>query len=398
MELNKTPASGRINISFFGKTNAGKSSLVNAFTGQDFAIVSDVKGTTTDPNVKAMELLPLGPVLICDTPGFDDFSELGEKRVAKTKQVLRKTDIAILVTEKLCEEDEEFIKLFKENEIPFIIAYSKADLLEERFSLKENEIYVSSKTGENINELKERVAKYVKTDNLEIELVGDFARENSLFVLVTPIDEAAPKGRLILPQQQTIRDILDKNAVCLVTKETQLEYTLKTIGVKPDAVITDSQAFGKVAPIVPKDIHLTSFSILMAKYKGFLETAVKGITEIETLKEGDKILIAEGCSHHRQCGDIGSVKIPALLKKYTGKNFEIVLSSGSEFPEDLTPYKLIIHCGGCMQNNREMKFRMNSAKVQNVPFTNYGIALSYMNGILKRSLSVFPEIQKLIKE
>ncbi|MBO5452784.1 MAG: [FeFe] hydrogenase H-cluster maturation GTPase HydF [Clostridia bacterium] len=398
MELNKTPASGRINISFFGKTNAGKSSLVNAFTGQDFAIVSDVKGTTTDPNVKAMELLPLGPVLICDTPGYDDFSVLGEKRIAKTKQVLRKTDIAILVTESLSDEDKAFIKLFKENDIPFIVAYSKSDILKEKQALKENEIYVSSKTGENINTLKEMVAKCVKTDNLEINLVGDFAEKEDLFVLVTPIDEAAPKGRLILPQQQTIRDILDHNAVCLVTKETQLEHTLKNLGVKPKAVITDSQAFGKVAPIVPKDINLTSFSILMAKYKGFLETAVKGISVIDTLNDGDKILISEGCTHHRQCGDIGSVKIPALLKKYTGKSFEIVLSSGSEFPEDLTPYKLIIHCGGCMLNNREMKFRMNSAIKQNVPFTNYGIALSYMNGILKRSLSVFPDIQKLIEE
>ena len=398
MELNKTPASGRINISFFGKTNAGKSSLVNAFTGQDFAVVSDVKGTTTDPNVKAMELLPLGPVLVCDTPGYDDFSELGEKRVAKTKQVLRKTDIAILVTQKLCNEDEEFIKLFNENEIPFIIAYSKADLLDNRAELKENEIYVSAKTGENVNQLKEKIAKSVKTDNLDINLVGDFAKENNLFVLVTPIDEAAPKGRLILPQQQTIRDILDNNAVCLVTKETQLEYTLKTLGAKPNAVITDSQAFGKVAPIVPEDVNLTSFSILMAKYKGFLETAVKGVKEIENLNDGDKILIAEGCSHHRQCGDIGSVKIPALLKKHTGKNLEIALSSGSEFPENLTEYKLIIHCGGCMQNNREMKYRMNSAITQGVPFTNYGIALSYMNGILKRSLSVFPEILKLISE
>lgn len=398
MELNKTPASGRINISFFGKTNAGKSSLVNAFTGQDFAIVSDVAGTTTDPNVKAMELLPLGPVLICDTPGYGDFSVLGEKRIEKTKQILRKTDIAILVTEELSKDDEEYINLFKENDIPFVIAYSKSDLGNVKKELKENEIYVSSKTGENINLLKEKVAKLVKTDNLEINLVGDFAEEKDLFILVTPIDEAAPKGRLILPQQQTIRDILDHNAVTVVVKETELCDALKYMSVKPKAVICDSQVFAKVAPLVPEDINLTSFSILMAKYKGFLETAVKGVTKINSLKDGDKVLISEGCSHHRQCGDIGSVKIPALLKKYTDKNLEIILSSGSEFPENLTEFSLIIHCGGCMLNNREMKYRMNSAIKQNVPFTNYGTALSFMNKILKRSLSVFPEIQKLTEE
>lgn len=395
MSLNDTPSGERIHIGFFGKRNAGKSSLVNAVTGQEMSVVSDVQGTTTDPVSKAMELLPLGAVVIMDTAGYDDDGQLGEMRVRKTKQILNCTDIAVLVVDSetgQSDTDGELIRLFKEKNIPYIIAYNKSDLKE--IPCNENEISVSSLNNININGLKEKIAS-LAVQNTGKHIVGDLINENDIIVLVTPIDAAAPKGRLILPQQQTIRDILDSDAMAVVTKEFQLAETLRKIP-SPRMVITDSQAFGYVSGIVPENIPLTSFSILMARYKGFLETAVKGASAIRQLENGDTVLISEGCTHHRQCGDIGSVKLPALLKKFTGKQIDIKLTSGKEFPEDLSPYRLVIHCGGCMLNEREVNYRMKSALDQNVPFTNYGIAIALMNGILKRSIEIFPELVKLL--
>lgn len=395
MSLNDTPSGERIHIGFFGKRNAGKSSLVNAVTGQEMSVVSDVQGTTTDPVSKAMELLPLGAVVITDTAGYDDDGQLGEMRVRKTKQILNCTDIAVLVVDSetgQSDTDGELIRLFKEKNIPYIIAYNKSDLKE--IPCNENEISVSSLNNININGLKEKIAS-LAVQNTGKHIVGDLINENDIIVLVTPIDAAAPKGRLILPQQQTIRDILDSDAMAVVTKEFQLAETLRKIP-SPRMVITDSQAFGYVSGIVPENIPLTSFSILMARYKGFLETAVKGASAIRQLENGDTVLISEGCTHHRQCGDIGSVKLPALLKKFTGKQIDIKLTSGKEFPEDLSPYRLVIHCGGCMLNEREVTYRMKSALDQNVPFTNYGIAIALMNGILKRSIEIFPELVKLL--
>lgn len=395
MSLNDTPSGERIHIGFFGKRNAGKSSLVNAITGQEVSVVSDIKGTTTDPVSKAMELLPLGAVLITDTAGYDDEGKLGEMRVRKTKQILNRTDIAVLVVDSetgLSDTDRELTELFIQKSIPYIIAYNKSDLKE--IPCSKNEISVSSATGKNIHELKEKIASLVVQKN-EKHIVGDLIKPNDLIILVTPIDESAPKGRLILPQQQTIRDILDSDAVAIVTKEFQLAETLRKVPA-PRMVITDSQAFGYVSGTVPENIPLTSFSILMARYKGFLDTAVKGASAIRELHDGDTVLISEGCTHHRQCGDIGSVKLPALLKKFTGKQIDIRLSSGREFPEDLSEFKLVIHCGGCMLNEREVTYRMKSALDQNVPFTNYGIALALMNGILKRSIEIFPDLVKLL--
>lgn len=395
MSLNDTPSGERIHIGFFGKRNAGKSSLVNAVTGQEMSVVSDVQGTTTDPVSKAMELLPLGAVVIMDTAGYDDDGQLGEMRVRKTKQILNRTDIAVLVVDSetgQSDTDGELIRLFKEKNIPYIIAYNKSDLKE--IPCNENEISVSSLNNININGLKEKIAS-LAVQNTGKHIVGDLINENDIIVLVTPIDAAAPKGRLILPQQQTIRDILDSDAMAVVTKEFQLAETLRKMP-SPRMVITDSQAFGYVSGIVPENIPLTSFSILMARYKGFLETAVKGASAIRQLENGDTVLISEGCTHHRQCGDIGSVKLPALLKKFTGKQIDIKLTSGKEFPEDLSPYRLVIHCGGCMLNEREVNYRMKSALDQNVPFTNYGIAIALMNGILKRSIEIFPELVKLL--
>ena len=397
MSLNDTPRANRVHIGFFGRRNAGKSSVVNAVTGQELAVVSDTKGTTTDPVYKSMELLPMGPVEIIDTPGFDDEGALGEKRVEKARQILRKTDVAVLVvdsTEGLRDCDNELIDLFRERKQPFIIAYNKSDLLENRVEIPENGIYVSAKTGENIYDLKERIGGTVKTDDMQPRLVGDLLSPHDLVVLVTPIDSAAPKGRLILPQQQMIRDVLESDAMAVVVKETELASVLPKLAVKPRMVITDSQAFGAVNRDTPEDIPLTSFSILMARYKGFLHTAVKGVAAIKNLKDGDRVLIAEGCTHHRQCNDIGTVKLPRWLKSYTGKDVLIETSSGTEFPEDLTPYSIVIHCGGCMLNTREMQYRMERAIRQNVPFTNYGTAIAEMKGILKRSLSVFPELLK----
>lgn len=390
MGMNNTPASERIHIGFFGRRNAGKSSIVNAVTGQELAVVSDVKGTTTDPVYKTMELLPLGPVMIIDTPGFDDEGMLGELRVKKTKQVLNKTDIAVLVVdaaEGLKECDRELIRLFEAKRIGYLIVYNKSDLLDEIPAAGEKEIYASALKKEHIFEVKERIGA-LKEQTEEKCIIADKLDRGDFVVLVVPIDSAAPKGRLILPQQQTIRDILDAGAMAIVTKESELTTTLEGLGKKPAMVITDSQVFKAVAPMVPKDIPLTSFSILMARYKGLLDAAAPGAAAVEHLKDGDTILIAEGCTHHRQCDDIGTVKIPNWLRKYTGKDIKIETCSGTEFPEDLTKYAMVIHCGGCMLNEREVRYRTKCAVDQGVPITNYGTLIAYMNGILKRSLEI----------
>ena len=413
MGLNSTPSANRVHIGFFGRRNAGKSSVVNAVTGQELAVVSDTKGTTTDPVYKSMELLPIGPVMIIDTPGFDDEGALGELRVRKTKQVLNKTDIAVLVvdaTEGKKQCDEELIRIFKEKEIPYIIVNNKADLLSDEISEKvcQNNVseqrkaeqnallssgqeqYVSALTGAGIYELKECIGKLTPNEDMTLKIVGDLLHPGDFVVLVVPIDSAAPKGRLILPQQQTIRDVLEANAAAIVVKESELKQTLEQLGRSPAMVITDSQVFEQVSEEVSEEIPLTSFSILMARYKGYLETAVNGVAAIDHLKDGDKILISEGCTHHRQCDDIGTVKIPRWLKQHTGKELIIETSSGTEFPEDLTSYALVIHCGGCMLNEREVKYRMKCAEDQKVPFTNYGIAIAQMKGILKRNIELFP--------
>lgn len=408
MGLNDTPSGERIHIGFFGRRNAGKSSVVNAVTGQELAVVSDTKGTTTDPVSKAMELLPLGPVMIIDTPGFDDKGHLGELRVRKTKQILNRTDIAVLVIDstqgvKQCEE--ELLAIFKEKEIPYLLVYNKEDILSEEQknllrteqSEQVNSICVSALEKKHINELKEKLARLVKTDSQKLQLVGDLIHPADLVVLVIPIDKAAPKGRLILPQQQVIRDVLEADGAAICVKEYELRELLDTIGKRPAMVITDSQVFAKVSADVPEEIPLTSFSILMARYKGFLEEAVLGAAAIDRLKDGDRILISEGCTHHRQCDDIGSVKIPRWLKNYTDKKLTIETSSGREFPEDLSPFSLIIHCGGCMLNEREMKYRMKCAKDQNIPFTNYGTSIAYMQGILERSIGIFPYLLEELK-
>lgn len=396
MSLNDTPSGERLRISFFGKRNAGKSSLVNAVTNQQLAVVSDTLGTTTDPVQKAMELLPLGPVLITDTPGFDDSGKLGELRVKRTKQILNKTDIAILVTDATRQQDVtelELLRIFEEKLIPFIIAKNKSDLLGEVPVNEDgagNVIYVSATEKTGIEELKERIGHLIPSDGNGLRLVGDIIEPGQLVVLVIPIDKAAPKGRLILPQQQAIRDILDVGAFAITTRDTELADLLEKLrasGQNPDLVITDSQVFEKVNKIVPKGIELTSFSILMARYKGFLDTAVKGARAIDELSDGDKILISEGCTHHRQCGDIGTVKLPKWLSERTGKNLVIETTSGADFPDSLEEYKLVIHCGGCMLSAREMVYRMKCAEDMNVPFTNYGIAIAYMKGILDRTIA-----------
>lgn len=394
MGLNDTPSGERLHIGFFGVRNAGKSSLVNAVTNQELSVVSDIKGTTTDPVYKSMELLPLGPVMIIDTPGFDDCGQLGELRIKKTKEILNRTDIAVLVTDAsagLTGTDRELISLFAAREIPYIIVYNKSDIAP-KSDLKSNEISVSALDRTNINQLKELIGTLVKTESEKLKIVGDLIQPNDFVILVVPIDSAAPKGRLILPQQQTIRDILEAGAVPVVTRETELAETLRNTGKKPAMVITDSQAFGMVSKIVPEDIPLTSFSILMARYKGFLRDAVKGAAAIGNLRDGDKVLISEGCTHHRQCEDIGTVKLPKWLAEYTGAELQLEFTSGREFPEDLSGFSLVIHCGGCMLNEKEMKFRRKAAAAQNIPFTNYGTAIAFMKGILKRSTAIFPAI------
>lgn len=395
MSLNDTPSANRIHIGFFGCRNAGKSSAVNAITGQELAVVSDVLGTTTDPVQKAMELLPLGPVMIIDTPGFDDVGELGEKRIQKTKQILNRTDIAVLVVDAkkgFTATDKQLLALIQEKELPYLIIYNKSDLLEKIPKEEEHSIYISALEKIGIRECKEKLAHQIPTEDMTLQIVGDLLCPEDLAVLVIPIDSAAPKGRLILPQQQVIRDILEAGAAAVTVRNTELARTLQKLEGKVRMVITDSQAFEEVAAIVPKEIPLTSFSILMARFKGYLETAVKGIQAVDPLKDGDRILISEGCTHHRQCEDIGTVKLPNWLLKYTGKDLKFEWSSGREFKEDLSPYAMVIHCGGCMLNEREVKYRMKCAVDQGIPFTNYGIAIAYMKGILQRSIEPIPNL------
>ncbi len=407
MGLNETPASERVHIGFFGKRNAGKSSVMNAVTGQNLAVVSQVKGTTTDPVLKSMELLPLGPVVMMDTPGIDDEGELGSLRVGKSRQTLNKTDAAVLVldgAEGFSREDAELLDLIRKKEIPWVAVLNKRDkLTEEQVCQAEDSLgrggiekkdflWVSAEKKTGIEELKERIALLAKPKESGKRLVGDLLSPGDLAVLVVPVDKAAPKGRLILPQQQTIRDILEADACSVVVKENALKQTLEKLAVKPKMVITDSQVFQKVAEDTPADIPLTSFSILFARYKGNLETAAKGAKALETLKDGEKVLISEGCTHHRQCGDIGTVKLPAWIQKHTGKKLEFVFTSGTEFPEHLEEYGLVVHCGGCMLGEREMRYRYSCAREQQVPMTNYGILIAYMKGILERSLEVFPDM------
>ena len=388
MSLNDVVSAERLHIGFFGLRNSGKSSVVNAVTGQEMSLVSDYKGTTTDPVKKAMELLPLGPVVIVDTPGIDDEGTLGEMRVKKTKQVINYIDIAVLVVDAtlgLQNFDQEMLTLFEQKKIPYVVAFNKSDLLSENTNIPENAILVSAKNNTNINELKEKIAKAVKVQNDNKRVVGDLLQKGDIVVLVTPIDSAAPKGRLILPQQMTIRDILDSGAIPVVTRETELKTTLEALKEKPKMIITDSQAFGFVSKIVG-DIPLTSFSILTARYKGSLESAVKGAEKMKSLNDGDTILISEGCTHHRQCGDIGTQKLPKWLKEYSGKELNFKFTSGKDFPEDLTGISLVIHCGGCMLTEREMQYRRRFCEENNVPITNYGTAIAQINGILSQSL------------
>ena len=408
MGMNQTPASERVHISFFGKRNAGKSSVINAVTGQDLAIVSSVMGTTTDPVYKTMELLPLGPVMVIDTPGIDDEGELGALRIRKSYQVLNKTDIAILVIDSTAgkgEEELELIHRFHKKGIPYLIVYNKIDLLSTEkikdlaMSVRAGEVLVSASDGMNIQELKEKIASLKPEDTHKYPLIQDLIEPLDLVILVVPIDKAAPKGRLILPQQQTIRDILERGALSLVVRDTELKSTLDHFlaqGVCPKLVVTDSQAFARVSKAVPENITLTSFSILFARYKGELETQLKGVTALSSIEDGDRILIAEGCTHHRQCGDIGTCKMPEWIRNYTGKKPVFEFTSGTEFPDDVSSYKMVVHCGGCMLNEREMKYRIACCQDQGVPITNYGILIAQVTGILKRSLGPFPEMQKLI--
>lgn len=408
MGMNQTPASERVHISFFGKRNAGKSSVINAVTGQDLAIVSSVRGTTTDPVYKTMELLPLGPVIIIDTPGIDDEGELGALRVRKSYQVLNKTDIAILVVDSTTGKGEEELALihrFHKKGIPYLVVYNKIDLLSGEgikdlaMSVRPGEVLVSAADGMNIQELKEKIATLKPEDTHKYPLIQDLIEPLDLVILVVPIDKAAPKGRLILPQQQTIRDILERGALSLVVRDTELKSTLDHFlsqGVCPKLVVTDSQAFARVSKDVPKNITLTSFSILFSRYKGELETQLEGVAALSSIQDDDRILIAEGCTHHRQCGDIGTCKMPEWIRNYTGKKPVFEFTSGTEFPDDVSSYKMVVHCGGCMLNEREMKYRIACCHDQGVPITNYGLLIAQVTGILKRSLGPFPEMQKLV--
>lgn len=406
MSLNSTPSAERIHIGIFGRRNAGKSSLINALTGQPLAIVSDVKGTTTDPVLKAMELLPLGPVVMIDTPGLDDEGTLGSLRVQKAYQILNKTDIALLVADAsvgMTDSDTSILRRIQDKNIPYLLVWNKIDLLENDTSLANtisdtasichipegHSILVSANTGDNIYELKEKIASLAPSEENGRRIIGDLIHPNDFVVLVVPIDKAAPKGRLILPQQQTIRDILDTGAVAIVTRDTELADTLNRLGKKPALVVTDSQVFAKVDPLTPSEIPLTSFSILFARYKGNLDTVVNGAKALESLKDHDTILICEGCTHHRQCEDIGTVKLPGWIGEYTGRSLNFEFTSGTEFPLALDKYQLIIHCGGCTLNEREMKYRLKCAGDAGVPITNYGTAIAYMKGILKRSIQIF---------
>lgn len=415
MSLNTTPASERVHIGFFGKRNAGKSSVMNVVTGQDLAIVSEQKGTTTDPVYKTMELLPLGPVMLIDTPGLDDEGSLGELRIKKAYQVLNKTDMAVVVIDGMegaSQEDLELLARIRQKEIPYLVVFNKEDLL---LALPDNEVrkrkeraeelllsvnkteqpaektagslvWISAREKTGIHELKERMARLLHQEKESRRIVGDLIHPGDKIVLVVPIDKAAPKGRLILPQQQTIRDILETGAAAIVVRDTEYKEMLPKLGGKPDLVITDSQAFARISAETPEDVPLTSFSILFARYKGILFPAVQGARAVEGLQDGDKVLLSEGCTHHRQCGDIGTVKLPGWIRKYTGKEPEFCFTSGTEFPEELGEYRLIVHCGGCMLNEREMNYRLKCAQDQGIPMTNYGTLIAYMQGILERSI------------
>ncbi len=401
MGLNETVSAERVQIGFFGMRNAGKSSLVNAVTGQELSVVSEVKGTTTDPVRKAMELLPLGPVVIIDTPGLDDEGALGEKRVQKARRVLAQVDAAVLVVDALAglrAPDRELVARFKEEGTPYLIAYNKADALPERETLPGESLYVSARTGENVWTLKERLGALARRETAERHIVGDLLGPGQLVVMVTPIDRSAPKGRLILPQQMTLRDILDSGSMALVAKETELPETLARLSAPPDLVITDSQVFGKVAAILPPEVPLTSFSILLARYKGELMEQVRGAAALSRLKDGDRVLISEGCTHHRQCGDIGSEKIPAWIRAFSHSEPIFEVTSGGDFPEDLTPYRLVVHCGGCMLPEKELKRRVRAAAAADVPVVNYGVAIARMHGVLERSLALFPGARSLLTE
>lgn len=396
MSMNDTPSSERIHIGFFGRRNAGKSSLVNAVTGQQLSVVSEVKGTTTDSVQKAMELLPMGPVVIIDTPGFDDEGQLGELRVQQTKRALNRVDCAVLVVDGTVGKtaiDEQIIQLLMDKNIPYIVAYNKADL---GATAEDDGLVVSALTGDGVWELKERMARLVKTREQTGKLVSDLVRPGDVLILMVPIDKSAPKGRLILPQQQVIRDALEAGAMPMVTRETEYPMALERLGRKPALVVTDSQVFGVVSKATPEDVPLTSFSILMARYKGFLEDAVRGAAALNALQDGDRILIAEGCTHHRQCEDIGTVKLPRWLREYSGADLQFDTCSGREFPENLSPYRLVVHCGGCMLNGRELDYRRKCAADSGVPFTNYGTAIAQVHGILKRSLEKFPALAALL--
>ena len=399
--LNQTASADRIHIGFFGLRNAGKSSLVNAVTGQALSVVSDVAGTTTDPVKKAMELLPLGPVVIIDTPGLDDEGVLGELRVQKSREILATVHVAVLVidaTRGMSALDNELIALFEERKLPYLVALNKCDLLPSPPAAEGNRHPVSAATGEGVHALKEAIAALSKGSGNTRRLVADLLSPNDLVVLVIPIDEAAPKGRLILPQQNTIRDILDSHCTVVACQDTELKKTLAMLAVKPALVVTDSQAFGRVAKDVPADIPLTSFSILFARYKGDLPTLIRGAAALSRLKDGDKVIIAEGCTHHRQCGDIGSVKLPRWIEQFSGAKPAYTFTSGGEFPADLSDYKLIIHCGGCMLNEKEMAYRMEKAAKAGIPMVNYGVAIAQIHGILKKSLAPFPDALKMLEE
>jgi len=401
MSLNDTASADRIHIGFYGMRNAGKSSLVNAVTGQELSVVSEVKGTTTDPVKKAMELLPLGPVVIIDTPGLDDEGDLGEKRIQKAKRILDQTDIAVLVVDSavgLSTQDAELIERFKAKKLPYVVAYNKAELLNERPELDDDAIYVSAATGENINALKDKLGSFAKLLQDDKRVVADKLVKGSTVVLVMPIDEAAPKGRVIMPQQQVLRDVLDAHCTAVCCQDTELESTLASLKNQPALVVTDSQVFGVVAKAVPQNVPLTSFSILFARYRGDLAELVRGAAQLKKLKDGDRVLISEGCTHHRQCSDIGTVKMPKWIESFSGAAPKYSFTSGGEYPEDLTQFKLIVHCGGCVLNPAEMKSRIAKAVEQGVPIVNYGIAIAHMHGILRRSLEIFPEILGILDE
>ncbi len=406
MSMNEAPRSVRLHIGFFGCRNAGKSSLVNALTSQQMSVVSDVPGTTTDPVSKSMEILPAGPVVITDTPGFDDDGGLGELRVKRTREILKRTDLAILVVDSMkgiCQSDKELLQLFAAQDTPCILVWNKTDLISDTADFQDynnrlsadskliGQIRVSSVTGENLSQLREMIGRTAKHQERELPLLGDIIHPLDLVILVIPIDESAPKGRLILPQQQVLRDILDHQGQALCVREKELDAVISNLTVKPALVITDSQAFGQVAKTVPEDIPMTSFSILMARYKGVLKNQLEGVSAVSKLQDGDKVLIAEGCTHHRQCGDIGTVKLPAWIRQYVGCNPIFETSSGLSFPEDLTQYKVIIHCGSCMLNEREVRSRNERAAALGVPITNYGMVIAQVHGILPRALAPIPD-------